>query len=96
MIKLQLGLNYNNKDKKFILLGNVFKCIESEKTKDRLNRVGFKLRSKAVKYKKIFFTSLFFNYEVSRVIDELNNKRRAKKFCKNLWRSIEQQVSEYF
>ena len=96
MIRLQPGLNYNNKDKKFILLGNVFKCIESKKTKDRLNRTGFKLGSKAVKYMKIFFTSLFFNYEVSRVIDELNNKEELRNFAKIYDVPTEQQVSEYF
>ena len=29
-----LGLNYDEKDPKFILLGNVFKCIENKKAKD--------------------------------------------------------------
>ncbi len=93
---MQPGLNYSDKDKKFTLLGKVFKCIESKETKDRLNRAGFKSRAMGVKCIKIFFTSLFFNYEVSRVIDELNNKEELRNFARIYDVPTEQQVSEYF
>ncbi len=67
-----------------------------KKQKDRLNRAGFKKRAMAVKSIKIFFTSLFFNYELFRVIDELNNKEELRNFAKIYDVPTEQQVSEYF
>ena len=81
---MQPGLNYNEDDEKFILLGKVFEFIGNEKTKNILSRSGFRNRSMAVICIKIFFMALFFNYQISKVIDELNSKRRTKKFCKNI------------
>ena len=96
MIKLQPGLNYKDDDDKFILLGKVFEFVENEKTKNILSRSGFRKRSMAVISIKIFFMSLFFNYEVSKVIDELNNKEELRNFAKIYNVPTEHQVSEYF
>ena len=93
---MQPGLNYKEDDEKFILLGRVFEFIENEKTKNILSRSGFRNRSMAVICIKIFFISLFFNYEVSRVIDELNAKEKLRNFSRIYDVPNEYQVSEYF
>ena len=79
---MQPSLNYDDSDEKFILLGRVFEFIENEKTKNILNRSGFRNRSMAVICIKIFFMSLFFNYQMSKVIDELNSKEELRNFAK--------------
>ena len=90
------GLNYKEDDPKFIHLGIVYRFIESDKSKNILNRSGFRKRSMAVKCLKIFFTSLFFNYSISKVIDELNNKEELRNFAGISDVPTEHQVSEYF
>ena len=75
------GLNYKEDDEKFILLGKVFETIDEKNSKDILSRTGFKNRDFAIVCIKIFFISLFFNYPLSRVIDELNNKEELRKFA---------------
>ena len=74
----------------------MFEFIENEKTKNILSRSGFRNRSMAVICIKIFFISLFFNYEVSRVIDELNAKEELRNFSRIYDVPSEYQVSEYF
>ena len=59
--------------------------------KDCYNRAGFRQRSMAVICIKIFF-----NYDVSRVIDELNEKEDLIKFAGISEVPTEYQVSEYF
>ena len=93
---MQPSLNYDDSDEKFILLGRVFEFIENEKTKNILNRSGFRNRSMAVICIKIFFMSLFFNYQMSKVIDELNSKEELRNFAKIYDVPTEHQVSEYF
>ena len=91
------GLNYKEDDPKFIHLGIVYRFIKSDKSKKNiLNRSGFRKRSMAVKCLKIFFTSLFFNYPISKVIDELNNKEELRNFAGISDVPTEHQVSEYF
>lgn len=93
---MQPGLNYDKEDEKFIILGNVFQIIEGKKSKAVLSRMGFKNRNMCIICIKIVFMSLFFNYEVSKVIDELNNKKALRKFSKISKVPTEEQVSEYF
>lgn len=93
---MQPGLNFDKEDEKFILLGKVYEFIESDLAKDIINRSGFRQRGKAVDCIKIFFMSVFFNYDVSRVIDELKNKEKLRKFARILDVPTEYQVSEYF
>ena len=90
---MQPGLNYNEDDEKFILLGKVFEFIENEKTKNILSRSGFRNRSMAVICIKIFFMALFFNYQISKVIDELNSKEELRNFAKIYDVPTEHQVS---
>ena len=90
------GLNYKEDDEKFILLGKVFETIDEKNSKDILSRTGFKNRDFGIVCIKIFFMSLFFNYPLSRVIDELNNKEELRKFAGILEVPEETQVSGYF
>ena len=90
------SLNFDEEDEKFIILGKVFEIIESKKSKAILSRMGYKNRNMCVICIKIFFMSLFFNYDVSKVIYELNNKRKLRKFSKIYEVPTEEQVSEYF
>ena len=90
------GLNYTEEYDKFKLLGNVFEYFENEKVKNILSRKGFRKREMGVKCIKIFFISVFFNYEISKVIDELNDKKSLRKFAKINKVPTETQVSEYF
>ena len=93
---MQPGLNYKDDDEKFILLGKVYEFVENEKTKNILSRAGFRKRSMAIICIKIFFMSSFFNYELSKVIDELNKKEELRNFAKIYKVPTEHQVSEYF
>lgn len=43
MIEIRTGLNYDDKDEKFIILGNVFQIIESTKSKNVLSRMDLKI-----------------------------------------------------
>ena len=58
---MQPGLNFNEDDDKFILLGKVYEFLDLNTTKDILSRTGFKKRAFGVICIKIFFMSLFFN-----------------------------------
>ena len=89
------GLNYDKHDPKFILLGKVFKFIENEKIKDVFNRYGVKNRNQFLIYLKIFFIHIFFNYNVSDVVNELNRSYKLRKFAGILEVPSESQVYEY-
>ena len=90
------GLNYDKHDPKFILLGKVFKFIENEKIKDIFNRNGIKNRNTFVIYLKIFFMHIFFNYNISDVVNELNRSSKLRKFAGISDVPSESQVYEYF
>ena len=81
MKQMQLGLNYDKHDPRFILLGKVFKFIENKKVKDIYNRNGIKNRAKFVIYLKIFFMHPFFNYRIFYVVSELNRSSKLRKFA---------------
>ena len=80
MIKMLPSLNYNPKDPKFNLLDKIFKIIDSKKFKDTCSRKGIKNRRMMVKSIKILFMSMYFNYNVSDVIKELNRSSTLRKF----------------
>ena len=92
---MQPGLNYDKHGPKFILLGKVFKFIENEKIKDIFNRYGVKNRNNFLIYLKIFFIHIFFNYNVSDVVNELNRSYKLRKFAGILEVPSESQVYEY-
>lgn len=53
-IKMLPSLNFDEKDPKTILLGQIFKIIDSEKTKNIFNRNGVKQRKMMVNALKYF------------------------------------------
>ena len=75
------SLNYDSKDPKFILLGKIFKIIDSKKFKDTCNRKGITSRQMMVDSIKILFMSMYFNYTVSNVVNELNRSSKLRKFA---------------
>ncbi len=74
------SLNFDENDPKTILLGQIFKIIDSEKTKNIFNRNGVKQRKMMVICIKIFFTTIYSDYQLSDVINELNRNKNLRKF----------------
>lgn len=75
------SLNYDSRDPKFNLLGKIFKIIDSKKFKDTCNRKGITNRHKMVDSIKILFMSMYFDYTVSNVVNELNRSSKLRKFA---------------
>ena len=75
------SLNYDSRDPKFILLGKIFKIIDSKKFKNTCNRKGIKNRQMMVISIKILFMSMYFSYTVSDVVNELNRSSKLRKFA---------------
>ena len=75
------SLNYDSKDPKFNLLGEIFKIIDSKKFKDTCNRKGITNRQMMVDSIKILFMSMYFSYTVSDVVNELNRSPKLRKFA---------------
>ena len=80
VILLLPSLNYDEKDPKFQLLGKIFDFMNKKRTLDYLSRAGIKNRSKVLLSIKILFMSMFFEYPISKVINELNRSNRLRKF----------------
>ena len=75
------SLNYDSRDPKFNLLGKIFKIIDSKKFKDTCNRKGITNRQMMVDSIKILFMSMYFDYTVSDVVNELNRSSKLRKFA---------------
>lgn len=75
------SLNYDSKDPKFTLLNKIFKIIDSKKFKDTCNRKGINNRQMMVDSIKILFMSMYFNYTISNVVNELNRSVKLRKFA---------------
>ena len=63
------------------MLGKIFKIIDSKKFKDTCNRKGITSRQMMVDSIKILFMSMYFNYTVSNVVNELNRSSKLRKFA---------------
>lgn len=75
-----LSLNLDKNDPKCILLSKIFKIIDSKNTRDVLSRNGIKQCQMMVKCIKIFFCTLYFDYKISHVINELIRSGKLRKF----------------
>lgn len=75
------SLNYDSKDPKYTLLGKIFKIIDSKKARNILSRNGITNRQMMVYSIKILFMAMYFNYDVSNVIKELNRSFKLRKFA---------------
>lgn len=76
------SLNYSKQDPKFNLLEQVFINIDGKKFEKILSRNGIKNIKMMVICIKIYFTAMFFDYPLSKVIDEIKRSKRLKKFLK--------------
>ena len=75
------SLNYDPKNPKFNLLGKIFKIIDSKKFKDTCNRKWINNRQMMVDFIKILFMSMYFDYTVYNVVNELNRSLKLRKFA---------------
>lgn len=91
------SLNYDSNDPKFILLSKIFKIIASKKALNIYSRNGFTNRKMMAFTLKVSFISMFFDYPISEVINELNRSFKLRKFCGCLDEiPTVDQVYEYF
>ena len=74
------SLNYRKRDLKFILLGKVFKYIDGEKAQKIYSRNNVKNIKMMIISIKIVFMTIFFDYELSKTVDEINRNNKLKKF----------------
>jgi len=74
------SLNFSKKDPKFTLLNKVFKYVDNKNAMRIYGRNGIKNIPMMVISIKIIFTAFYFDYPVSKVIEELNRDNRLKKF----------------
>ena len=75
------SLNYDSNDPKFTLLSKIFKIIGSKKVLNIYNRNGITNRKMMDLSIKVIFISMFFDYPISKVVDELNRSSELRKFC---------------
>ena len=75
------SLNYDSKDPKYTLLSKIFKIIDSKKFRDTCSRKGITNRQMMIDSIKILFITMYFDYTVSNVINELNRSRKLRKFA---------------
>ena len=73
------SLNYDSNDPKLILLGKIFKIIDSKNFRDICSRNGIRNREMMIKSIKILFISLYFDYTISNAINELNRVKKLRK-----------------
>ena len=74
------SLNYDSKDPKYSSLSEIFKIIDSKKFRDTCSRNSIKNRQMMIDSVKILFTSMYFDYTISDVVNELNRSRKLRKF----------------
>jgi len=75
------SLNYDSKDPKYTLLAEIFNIIDSKKARNILSRNGVNNRQMIVYSIKILFMAMYFDYNVSNVIKELNRTSKLRKFA---------------
>ena len=74
------SLNVSKKDRKYKLLAKIFKHFDSDFAVKIYARNGIKNINMFIICIKIVFTGLFFDYPVTKVIDEVNINNKLKKF----------------
>jgi hypothetical protein len=74
------SLNFSKKDPKFTLLNKVFKYVDNKNAMRIYGRNGVKNIFMMVISIKILFMSFYFDYPISKLIDEINRDNRLRKF----------------
>ena len=91
------SLNYDSKDPKYTLLAEIFNIIDSKKARNILSRNGVNNRQMMAYSIKILFMAMYFDYNVSNIIKELNRTSKLRKFAGfNGEIPTAEQVYEYF
>ena len=72
------GLNYNEQDSKYMLLNEIFKIIDSKFSRRIMTRNGIKPLSKVIPLVKTVFISIYFECDISFVVDELKSKSELR------------------
>ncbi len=73
------GLNLDIKDPNYILK-EIFKIMDSRKTKEILSSCGFKNLNNQIFAFKIIFISMFFGLDTKFILNGLENKERLRKY----------------
>lgn len=72
------GLNYDEQDSKYMLLNEIFKIIDSRSSKRIMARNGIKPLSKVIPLVKTIFLSIYFECDISFVVNELKSKSKLR------------------
>lgn len=72
-------LNISKEDPKYLLLKEIFKIIDSRKSKTIISSKGVKNINMMIISIKIIFTAIFFNTTVDFVVSELKRDKKTKK-----------------
>lgn len=72
------GLNFDENDPNYKLLIEIFKIIDYRESKQIMARNGLKPLSKVIPLVKTIFISLFFECDISFVVEELKNKSELR------------------
>ena len=73
-------LNLDIKDPNYILLKEIFKIMDSRKTKEILSSYGFKNLNNQIFAFKIIFISMFFGLDTKFILKEFETKKRLRKY----------------
>ena len=75
-------LNLDIKDPNYTLLKKIFKIIDSRKSLEILASYGFKNLNKQIFAFKIIFISMFFELDISFILNELESKKELRDYFK--------------
>ena len=73
-------LNLDIKDPNYCLLKEIFKIMDSRETSEILASFGFKNLDKQVFTFKIIFIGMFFGFDISFILSELESKEELRKY----------------
>ena len=73
-------LNYEKEDDNYIMLGEIFKIIDSKKTEKVIGSYGVKNISMFVLCLKIMFTGMFFGLDINFIVNDLKKLEKLRKF----------------
>lgn len=73
-------LNLDKKDPNYILLKEIFKIMDSRKSKSILASHGFKNLNRTIFTFKIIFISMFFGIDIPFILNELKSKKELRKY----------------
>jgi hypothetical protein len=76
---MKIPLNFDINDFKWLLLVEILKTLDSEKTEQELSKNGIKPLIRSINVLKIVMVALFFDSDISYVVSELNRNKKLQK-----------------